>query len=523
MEEPSDDTLNFVNVIVVINSLVIHWSLAMETCKECSRLQQRIDISLTITEMYSWLLDSYVLDYYVDKHWQKLPPSWQNTFKDVDPQELSSLINNQTNELRSKRPWPLSLLTLRYLLVKLQLSRKQVAESFQAHLVSHCRGKNCHEHRTEIKVPSVLAPTAKVNETLGEHLISKVDKVLTRHVKPKKQYEINSMAKVTAQAAEHCDVKLIVDVGSGLGHLSRMLAYRYGLQVCCIEAQGNLLEQARILDNDTEKYLSKYLSAEEMKKLCRPVHINAVIDSQFTALSLMKELRNAYGIGENDLKFGIIGLHPCGDLAPILLKLFTGCPDAVFINVVGCCYMKISTNIEGTPKFMGYPLSTFVSKRPHMLSFEAREIACHAIETYRDRLHAGDYENLKIHCFRALLEKILVKHWPHLRHSVVKSIKHYSGLNFRDYCEIATARLGVKIPSEDFFSEETCLSLSEWKKVVTFYTLRLMLAPLVETIILLDRLLFLQELEIGSALIPLFDPKISPRNHILIALKHFKF
>lgn len=62
------------------------------------------------------------------------------------------------------------------------------------------------------------------------------------------------------------------------------------------------------------------------------------------------------------------------------------------------------------------------------------------------------------------------------------------------YCEVATSRLGIAIPDEDINSESTLKNLSEWKDVVRFYSLRLLLAPLVETIILLDRLIFLEEL-----------------------------
>ena len=51
--------------------------------------------------------------------------------------------------------------------------------------------------------------------------------------------------------------------------------------------------------------------------------------------------------------------------------------------------------------------------------------------------------------------------------------------------------------------------------------LRAALGPLLETLIILDRLLFLQEQ--GSALeaclLPIFDPKISPRNVAIIAKK----
>jgi len=41
--------------------------------------------------------------------------------------------------------------------------------------------------------------------------------------------------------------------------------------------------------------------------------------------------------------FGLVGLHPCGDLAPTLLQLFSACEEAKFISIVGCCYMKMTT------------------------------------------------------------------------------------------------------------------------------------------------------------------------------------
>jgi hypothetical protein len=41
-------------------------------------------------------------------------------------------------------------------------------------------------------------------------------------------------------------------------------------------------------------------------------------------------------------------------------------------------------------------MSEFFSVRSHSLSYEALEIACHAIDTYRERLCLGQYEELKV-------------------------------------------------------------------------------------------------------------------------------
>lgn len=65
--------------------------------------------------------------------------------------------------------------------------------------------------------------------------------------------------------------------------------------------------------------------------------VESELVSQLTEL-----FRNKFDLIEADTKFGLIGLHPCGDLAPILLKLYTSRDEAKFICIVGCCYMKLT-------------------------------------------------------------------------------------------------------------------------------------------------------------------------------------
>lgn len=69
--------------------------------------------------------------------------------------------------------------------------------------------------------------------------------LFVRHVKPKKQHETVVMAKLCAKAALESGVSCLVDVGGGKGHLARLLSYGYGLDVCCVEAQSNLISSAR--------------------------------------------------------------------------------------------------------------------------------------------------------------------------------------------------------------------------------------------------------------------------------------
>ena len=54
---------------------------------------------------------------------------------------------------------------------------------------------------------------------------------------------------------------------------------------------------------------------------------------------------------------------------------------------------------------------------------------------------------------------------------------------------------------------------------MVYYVLRLLLAPLWEALLLIDRLLFLQERGYAAQLLPLFDPTLSPRNYAVLGVR----
>uniref|UniRef100_A0A1B0C8Q7 Methyltransferase domain-containing protein n=2 Tax=Lutzomyia longipalpis TaxID=7200 RepID=A0A1B0C8Q7_LUTLO len=325
------------------------------------------------------------------------------------------------------------------------------------------------------------------------------------------------MSALCGKIAEKCGVEYLVDIGGGLGHLSRILAFGHGKRVCCVEKQEPLNLQAGVLDQQFLKFAQKYLKQEEFTQLRPPVHLNLTISPDMDACGFIEHLKcRVFDLKEDEeFAIGVIGLHPCGDLGPVLLNLFQTCPEVKFIAVVGCCYMKLTEN--------GFPLSQHLRrmrekepKRVH-LSYEAREVACHAIEMYHERLSLGEFDDLKIHAYRSALEKVIVRNWPNLRHSGLRSVKYRECRTFREYCERATGNLGVKLKDGDVEGNADCL---EWKKVAIFYTLRLMLAPLVESVLLNDRLLSIREGATATcSTVAVFEPRLSPRNHILLATK----
>ncbi|KAI7806377.1 protein RRNAD1 isoform X1 [Triplophysa rosa] len=232
--------------------------------------------------------------------------------------------------------------------------------------------------------------------------------------------------------------------------------------------------------------------------------------------------------------FVLTGLHACGDLSSTLLRHFANCPHVQVITSVACCYMKISTRDNPNPPGViqphfsstsmeshseyGYPMSDWVRGLPgHQLSYKAREGACHAIEDYLHRLRE-ESGLLRTHCYRAVLETIIRAARPELRRPGVQTVKAAHMLSFSEYARMALPRVGLPA---DLHFDPVCVEamLAQQGRVVVYFSLVLLLAPVVETLVLLDRMIFLQERGFQSKLIPLFDAAFSPRNLVLMAIK----
>lgn len=240
------------------------------------------------------------------------------------------------------------------------------------------------------------------------------------------------MAAICARSCQQTSIEFVVDFGAGVGHLARILGYGYGVKVCCFEMQSDLNEQAMVNDAKLESMAAKHIAASEVFHFRRPVHITQRLSSGTEPAEFMSCIREAFQLTDDNFQFGIIGLHPCGDLGATLIRIFLNCKQAKFLNFVGCCYQKMTTKqTHPKQKLHGYPLSALLQKNAQcQLSYEAREIACHAIEIYYDRLSAGQYEYLKIHSLRAAAERIIVQHFPDLKHCALRNVKHTPGMTF---------------------------------------------------------------------------------------------
>lgn len=439
------------------------------------KLKYSVNVCNGVIDLYRDILHSYVSDFYIEAHWnQKLPCSWKEFLDNLTIEQIGELINYENESFANVAP--LTFLCLRGILKTFSVNRKQV------HL--KCERKD-------------------------EHFM----KFLWKSVKLKKRHEIEIISKICYDTAVKTNCFNIIDIGSGLGHLSRLLSFHYGFNVCTLEANNKLVQLAPALDNQFEKMLL----VKGIPHICKrkPIHVNMRIEETLTREAFELLVRKIFNNYDDNFKFGIVGLHPCGNLGSTLLRLYNESPNAIFINIVSCCYMKLS--LDGISPF-GFPLSEFFIDHNYSLDYLSCETACHAIENYIEKIKVRNYHHLKIHSFRAALECLLFKTNKKLRHCAVGNVKYEEGMTFKEYCYRATKKYNLIFSSQDLDYYEKLIE-DTWTKVVKFYSVRLLLAPLVESIILYDRLLYLQENKSNCVILPVFNCKISPRNHVLSAQK----
>lgn len=91
---------------------------------------------------------------------------------------------------------------------------------------------------------------------------------------------------------------------------------------------------------------------------------------------------------------------------------------------------------------------------------------------------------------------------------------------FVKFCESGLGRLGLPLHDIDFHA--VWMETKPLNGLIgPYWSIRAALGPVLETLLLLDRLLFLQEHpdSVEVAMLPIFDPILSPRNIALIGKK----
>lgn len=72
------------------------------------------------------------------------------------------------------------------------------------------------------------------------------------------------------------------------------------------------------------------------------MHLTVRLDAETSDLAETLRRSGDSLAGVDADRFGLVGLHTCGDLGPILVRNFARTDQIKFLAVVGCCYMKMN-------------------------------------------------------------------------------------------------------------------------------------------------------------------------------------
>eukprot|EP00079_Xenopus_tropicalis_P033954 XP_017947725.1 PREDICTED: methyltransferase-like protein 25 isoform X5 [Xenopus tropicalis] len=236
---------------------------------------------------------------------------------------------------------------------------------------------------------------------------------------------------------------------------------------------------------------------------------------------LVQSIANICGVKQESI---MVGLHTCGDLAPNTLRIFTAKPEIKAVCSVGCCYHLLSEEFESpeeeiTVTTWGFPMSIHLKESSWFFGRNARMSACLALE----RVAVGQGLATESLFYRAVLQVILKDCF-----SVTQSDKRVGKIfsksgNFTEYVRKSLKKLG----HDD--SELSDMEIMEYfekykprkNEMEAFNMLKVLLAPCIEALILLDRLLYLKEQNnlAWSGLVKLFDPVKSPRCYAVVSMK----
>ncbi|CAO3600277.1 unnamed protein product [Absidia cylindrospora] len=360
---------------------------------------------------------------------------------------------------------------------------------------------------------------------LGDKFARSIDK----HIKPgmtaKKIHEVERMAPLINEVARSENIGHVVDLGAGQGYLSRTVAFQYDLEVVAVDGSEIQTCGAKRFDGIAVK---GFRDKQHMIH-----HVTDLFTSDNAAEILASvQIRRDNQENNNDtatqsLPWLICGLHACGDLSSTMLRLFTQRSEIRALVNVGCCYHFLSHHNGNSP---GFPMSSNLYN--FQLGSTACMLACQAPTRWLDQKESTikSYEH---HFFRCLLQRIMIQKGfitaTEKAPVIGRLNKKRDFDSFPIYVKAALTRLGYPtdiIPTEEAESyyDRYKLGYQVDKRIAVLWTIRALLGPLIEALILIDRYLYLDENIPPSStksvrLLPLFDDIVSPRNMVLVATK----
>ncbi|XP_034245191.1 methyltransferase-like protein 25 [Thrips palmi] len=327
----------------------------------------------------------------------------------------------------------------------------------------------------------------------------------------KKSHEVVTLKEIVAYLCDDSQSNCVVDVGGGKGYLGASLVLESKMKVLSIDSKPLNTEGAMHIFEKLEKHERVQADSSAFYK-----QVTAFVTPETDIIAIAKD---NFG-PTSEYRICLTGLHVCGNLASTCIKLFSKAQDIASICSIGCCYNLLTERFETESDVTvdkyncGFPLSDFLNKKSYCLGRNARMIACQPI----DRICLEKREMKPSIFWRAAIQT----HFQELLGpgcDVSVGRRCSKATSFSDYCLKVEQSLKIDLElTEDKMNNLIMQTEKLHADMIKFYCFRLALAPVVEALLILDRLLFLYEQGLETSYIcKAFDGATSPRCHAVIA------
>ncbi|GMH17529.1 hypothetical protein Nepgr_019370 [Nepenthes gracilis] len=488
------------------------------SCNSAAETLEWIQAIVDFLQSYRFFFDTHVVNFFKDRLWETVDKDWLDCLRNEPVEHLLQIPSGFVKDY-----WPASLKKFILTSRSLAFSREQV----KMELISH------------------------------DICVTPLNTVLAQGMNPKKKHEVEVLAAVVSSIARKVAAHVVVDVGAGQGYLAQVLSFQYQLAVVAIDASYH----HGIVTNARAERIKKYYAAKIRKSGSGKGNLNILktVTCRVLSSSMLRNLSNfscqkgvvkepkmdeGHDVSELNLpcnvlnadgaSFVLAGLHACGDLSVTMLR-------------------------EGF-KSTGFTLGK-----------SARDLACQSAERWKGLEEDFVVQNFELHAFRAVFQMVLCRFYPEvlstnpaigrqgkaLRRQERRRIAGYSmrllgnGKSdskldmdsshdefqcklrmggercydnlylFEKFCNSGLSHLGLE-PVEYIGLQGLWKEFEHFIDLIgPYWSLRAAVGPLLETLVLLDRLLFLQEhcASHEVVMLPIFDPLLSPRNLAIIATK----
>jgi len=322
---------------------------------------------------------------------------------------------------------------------------------------------------------------------------SPLSKDLLPGMREKKAHEISLLVPYLGELTNKYSFSHIVDIGGGVGHLSRILTDNFPIHCICLDHDKTLQNKGKsILNGQSIEFISKGLG-------------NPVIASK--DFEILSEEESERVFSKDSLA---VGLHSCGPLSLRIMDEVLNHKSRALLNFP-CCYLKLDTQTEVN-------LSSMAKKNPLPFSTIGLTLASrsHSKFSFEDFLVKETVKKMRYTFHLLLFEKLKITEFVGAGNYPLKKYQEgFSVYAKEKLSELEIPHSFTEKELEDFFEEKKDLV----RTMFLCNILRWQTGRVLEIHLLIDRALYLEENGFDVELFELFDQEISPRNIGIFGIK----